>query len=175
VNTFCASKNHKKFPFNYKFSIKTSVLEITRRQRRRTHAVTSSHTSTNCACCLSPAATNSCTAATAATYAYEASRRTRRVRAQAIASACTVLPYVYVCPLLKYSNSHLQYEIKIQQFTTTSSSVQLCCEIANTLALTGNQQDEPQLSAVNGCNRRLRSANTKKLSVQRTTVIGTSR
>ena len=119
--------------------------------------------------------TNSCTAATAATYAYEASRRTRRVRAQAIASACTVLPYVYVCPLLKYSNSHLQYEIKIQQFTTTSSSVQLCCEIANTLALTGNQQDEPQLSAVNGCNRRLRSANTKKLSVQRTTVIGTSR
>ena len=56
------------------------------------------------------------------------SRRRRRadVRAQAV---------VPLCPTLKYSTIHLQYKIKflIQRFTTTSSSVQLCCEIINNI------------------------------------------
>ena len=56
------------------------------------------------------------------------SRRRRRadVRAQAV---------VPLCPTLKYSTIHLQYKIKflIQRFTTTYSSMQLCCEIINNI------------------------------------------
>ena len=55
-------------------------------------------------------------------------RRGRRadVRAQAV---------VPLWPTLKYSTIHLQYKIKflIQRFTTTSNSVQLCCEIINNI------------------------------------------
>jgi len=42
---------------------------------------------------------------------------------------------VPLCPTLKYSTIHLQYKIKflIQRFTTTSSSVQQCCEIINNI------------------------------------------
>ena len=53
-------------------------------------------------------------------------RRRADVRAQAV---------VPLCPTFKYSTIHLQYKIKflIQRFTTTSSSVQLCCEIINNI------------------------------------------
>jgi len=62
--------------------------------------------------------------------------RTRRHRRRPTADvrAQAAMP---ICPTLKYSTGtiHLQYKIKflIQRFTTTSSSVQLCCEITNNI------------------------------------------
>ena len=59
-------------------------------------------------------------------------RRRRRRRRRADVRAQAVVP---LCPTLKYSTIHLQYKIKflIQRFTSTSNSVQLCCEIINNI------------------------------------------